>query len=137
MFVEHPDEPAPPVYVNDDGTECYPWHPHTDAPAVMAWNAAELVYQQNAEYEDVTPAMMHVWMDNPHGMYAAHDYPPPSDPPGPLPSYLADTSVQDTLDDAFGSEEADPVFEVLYELFARMEEGVLEFNGEPPDLPTG
>jgi hypothetical protein len=136
MFVEHPDEPAPAVYVNDDGTECYPWHPHTDAPAVFAWNAAELVYQQNPEYEDVTPAMMHVWVDNPHGMYAAHDYPPPSDPPGPLPSYLADTSVQDALDDAFGNEESKPVFEALYELFARIEEGVLEFNGEPPELPT-
>ena len=137
MFMEHPAEPAPAVYANDDGTECYPWHPHTDAPAVLAWNAAELAYQQNPEYEDVTPAMMHVWVDNPHGMYAAHDYPPPSDPPGPLPSYLADTAVQDALDDAFDNDESAPVFEVLYEMFARIEEGVLEFNGEPPDLPTG
>lgn len=113
MFIEESTEPGPPVYVNDDGTECYPWHPHTDQPARFGWMWYRAIYDGSwqdgsMEYPDQTPAMMHVWSETTYGAYAAHDYPPPSAPPGPLPSYLQDGTVEEVLTSLFA--ELEPVW---------------------------
>jgi hypothetical protein len=110
MFIEESSEPGPPVYVNEDGTPCYPWHPHTDAPARFGWMWYRAIYDESykdgsMEYPDQTPAMMHVWVNNPNGTYNGHDYPPTEyreGPPGPLPSYLRGGTVEETADQALG-----------------------------------
>lgn len=99
MFIENSWEPGPPVYVNEgSGLACSPWHPHTDMPARVGWKWYRSMYtgDTSTAIPAQTPAMMHVWaVDNPHGVYAAHDYPPESGcAPGPFPSYLKDGRVQ-------------------------------------------
>jgi hypothetical protein len=99
MFINDAGRPPRAVYENEDGTECSPWHPHTDYPARFGWWWYRAVYDgEPGEFPDQTPEMMHVWaIDNPHGVYAAHDYPPRENrpgPPPPIPSYF-----REVLDD--------------------------------------
>lgn len=104
MFINDPDVPPEPVYVNADGTACSPWHPHTDAPARFGWYYYRAVYDRELEGEvpAQTPEMMHVWaVPNPAGVYAAHDYPPRevrNGPPGPLPSYFSEATIPGSSD---------------------------------------
>lgn len=110
MFIENSWESGPAVYVNDDGTPCYPWHPHTDYPARSGWMWYRAMYDGSwqdgtMELPDQTPSMMHVWADNPFGTYSAHEYPPSEmreGPPGPLPSYLDGGTVEGAIEDAKG-----------------------------------
>jgi hypothetical protein len=107
MFINDVGVAPVPVYVDDDGTACSPWHPHTDMPARVAWYYYRAIYDREMEGEvpEQTPEMMHVWaIDNPAGVYAAHDLPPSENrqgPPGPLPSYLADGIVVDLVRQLF------------------------------------
>lgn len=99
MFITDPDVAPPPVYVNDDGTACSPWHPHTDVPARFGWYYYRAVYDRQVEgdFPAQTPEMMHVWaIPNPAGVYAAHNYPPATSrrgAPGPIPSYFSDVTI--------------------------------------------
>lgn len=99
MFINDPGVPPKPVYANDDGTTCSPWHPHTDYPARFGWYYYRAMYDRELEGEvpAQTPEMMHVWAaPNPAGVYAAHDYPPREvrqGAPGPMPSYFSETDV--------------------------------------------
>ena len=99
MFINDPGVPPKPVYVNDDGKACSPWHPHTDYPARFGWYYYRAMYDREMEGEvpAQTPEMMHVWaIGNPKGVYAAHDYPPTAErkgAPGPIPSYFSETTV--------------------------------------------
>jgi len=106
MFIGDPNKETPPVYVNADGTPCSPWHPHTDYPARFGWWWYRMVYDDAASEGDMglpekTPVMMHVWgIDNPHGVYSAHKYPPRESregPPPPLSSYFRDGTFQELI----------------------------------------
>jgi hypothetical protein len=107
MFINDVGVAPKPVYVNDDGTACSPWHPHTDMPARVAWYYYRAIYdrEMGGDIPEQTPEMMHVWaIDNPAGVYAAHDLPPSENrqgPPGPLPSYLSDGIVVDLVRQLF------------------------------------
>ena len=89
MFIADDGVEPPPVYVNEDGSHCHPWHPHTDAPATFSWWFYRTMYRDGpveAEHDmrQETAEMMHLWtIHNPHGVFAGHDYPPPSSRQGP------------------------------------------------------
>ena len=99
MFINDPGVAPTPVYSNEDGSVCSPWHPHTDAPARFGWYYYRAVYDREMEDEvpAQTPEMMHVWaIHNPAGVYAAHDYPPREEragAPGPIPSYFSEVAI--------------------------------------------
>lgn len=116
MFIEESSRPGPAVYTVQPGEgyeisgngQCYPWHPHTDAPARFGWMWYRAMYDGSAqdgsmEYPDETPAMMHVWVNNPNGVYNAHDYPESEGPPGPIPGYFRGGTVEETTDTVFGN----------------------------------
>lgn len=116
MFIEESTEPGPAVYTLAEDSaefpkkgngECYPWHPHFDEPARFGWMWYRAMYDDSVqegtmEFPDQTPAMMHVWMNNPNGTFNGHDYPESEGPPGPMPGYLRDGTVEETTDTIFG-----------------------------------
>lgn len=119
MFIQDAGVKPPPVYVNDDGSVCSPWHPHTDMPARFSWWFYRQVYdgaaykEGDATIPEETPSMMHLWfVDNPAGTYAAHDYPPASSrerlgprlpiPGGQPPATPADGVLPDPADGPVG-----------------------------------
>lgn len=125
MFIQDAGVQPPPVYVNDDGSVCSPWHPHTDMPARFSWWFYRQVYdgavynEGDAMIPEETPSMMHLWIvDNPAGTYAAHDYPPASSregfpprlpvPGGSLPATPVDGVMPDPEEFPLGPEHTCP-----------------------------
>lgn len=96
MFVASDGTPQPVYGTFEDPDHCYPWHPHTDYPATFAWWLYQSGWRDEGglrsgdpDFTKETPEMMHVWgVENPHGVFAGHDYPRtagPTEKPIPLP----------------------------------------------------
>lgn len=74
MFIADLETEGDPLYVNDDGTPCHPWHKHVDDAALYAFWGYRYFFRGNPERPSETPPMMHVWLNNRAGTFA-HEYP--------------------------------------------------------------
>jgi hypothetical protein len=82
MFIGDIDVEGEALYLNDDGTECRPWHDHADAAARSYFWYYRILWQGNTTPPERTPEMMHVWYGNSRGVFA-HDPPPAEEKKGP------------------------------------------------------